>query len=145
LFVAGRAAAHAELRSAVPEPGSSLNEQPEEIRLTFSEAVGPGSTITVFGEGFREVEGLEAQVDPEQAAVLVAALPDLAPETYSVNWLVLSTDGHPASGSYTFAVLPGAERGYIAGVLIGTVAAAVLFGLAIWLLKRYFDRREKSG
>jgi len=73
---------------------------------------------------------------------LVAAVPDLAAGTYSVDWMVVSEDGHPSSGSYTFGILPEAERNFVAGVLIGTVAAAVILGLAIWLLKRIFEKRE---
>jgi methionine-rich copper-binding protein CopC len=121
------AAAHAELKSAVPSPGARLSEQPEEIRLTFSEEVGQGSSITLFGEGFREVEGLEAVVDGERPADLIAAVPELAPGTYSVNWRVLSTDVHPAAGSYTFAFLPETERGFPIGIV--ALAAAVVLGL----------------
>jgi methionine-rich copper-binding protein CopC len=137
LAFAGRAAAHAELRSAVPAPGESLSQQPEELRLTFSEAVGPGSTITLFGEGFREVEGLEARVDEEQEDVLVTAVPHLTAGTYSVNWTVLSLDGHPAAGSYTFAVLPEAERTTPAYLWPALTIAALALGLgSLWLRRK---------
>jgi methionine-rich copper-binding protein CopC len=144
LAFAGRAAAHAELRSAVPAPGESLSQQPEELRLTFSEAVGPGSTITLFGEGFREVEGLEARVDEEQEDVLVTAVPHLTAGTYSVNWTVLSLDGHPAAGSYTFAFSPepGIEKSYVIGVILGTITAVIVLALGAWRIRRWVGKRH---
>ena len=141
-LVVGGVAAHAELRSAVPAPGESLTEQPGKIRLTFSEAVRPGSTITLFGEGFREIGGVEARVDPEQADVLVAVVPELAAGTYSVNWLVVSVDGHPASGSYTFGVLAEAEGDGVSLVFWGgVVVVAIGVGLVLlwgWRTKKIF-------
>jgi methionine-rich copper-binding protein CopC len=129
--------AHAELRAAVPAPGASLSEQPEEIRLMFSEAVGPGSTITLFGEGFREIGGLTAEVDPERPEVLVTAVPELEAGNYSVQWMVLSLDGHPASGSYSFAVSAEAEGGFPVVVWGGVVVAAVVvLGVGAWVVRR---------
>ncbi len=124
--------AHAELLSAVPAPGQNLDKQPGELRLTFSEEVGPGSTITLFGEGFQEIDGLAATVDVDERAQLVTAVPALEPGTYSVNWLVISTDGHPASGSYTFGVLPEAATNFPVAMGLVVAATVILLGAGIW-------------
>lgn len=136
LLLVGRVAAHAELRSAVPAPGATLAEQPEEIRLTFNEAVGPGSTIMLYGAGFREIKGLEAYGDPDRPEQLVTAVPELEPGNYSVSWVVISLDGHPASGSYSFAVSAAAERGVPVVVWGGLAAAVVALGLGGWWVRK---------
>ncbi|NIP26955.1 MAG: copper resistance protein CopC, partial [Phycisphaerae bacterium] len=55
-------------------------------------------------------------LNAEKSAELIATLPDLEPGTYSVDWTVLSLDGHSASGSYTFAYSLEPERSYVIGV-----------------------------
>lgn len=142
LWAVGGAAAHAELRSAVPAPGENLTKQPKEIRLTFSEAVGEGSTIKLFGQGFREIEGVEARVETDRPEVLVAAVPNLEPGTYSVDWMVISADGHPASGSYTFDLLPEPDNAYTIGVLLGTIAAVILMWVGAWAIRRMILKKE---
>jgi methionine-rich copper-binding protein CopC len=132
----GGVMAHAELVSAVPAPGAALSERLEEIRLTFSEAVGPGSSIVVFGEGFREIEGITAEINPDLPQQMTAAIPNLDPGTYSVQWTVISADGHPAAGSYSFQLLPEAERRSPLGLIVGSLTAAAVFGVGLWLWKR---------
>jgi hypothetical protein len=140
-FAVGRVLAHTELRSAVPAPGASLIEQPEEIRLTFSEAVGPGSIVTLFGERFREIEGLETSVDPDTPEQLVTAVPQLEPGTYSVQWVALSLDGHPASGSYSFAVLEEAQTADSSGIWFWLLLVIAFLGLVFSALR---GTRNKS-
>ena len=102
-------AAHAELIDAQPAPGAELAESPAEIRLTFSEAIGPQSEILLFGEGFQAISGVEAQNDPNDPAVIFATLPALDSDNYTVQWTAMSDDGHEISGTYSFSV--GAEVG----------------------------------
>lgn len=129
---ANRLLAHAELRSAVPAPGQNLTKQPEEIRLTFSEEVGPGSTITLYAEGFREITGTAASPDPEHPEQLVTAVPNLDPGVYAVQWLVLSTDGHPASGSYTFQLSPSIGPQLSPPLILALTIVLLLIAFSIW-------------
>lgn len=104
LATAAIVAAHAELVDAQPAPGATLPEAPTEIRLTFSEPVGAQSEILLFGHDFQAVDGVVAQVDPAHPEEIVATLPALAEDTYTVQWSATSDDGHEISGSYSFTV-----------------------------------------
>lgn len=94
--------AHAELLSASPSPGETLEKSPAEIRLAFSEPIGAGSDVFVFSEGFTYIDKLTTRIERERE--LVATLPPLAPDDYTVQWTAVSSDGHSVSGSYSFRV-----------------------------------------
>ncbi|GIK56826.1 MAG: hypothetical protein BroJett015_24890 [Chloroflexota bacterium] len=102
LAVTAVAHAHAELRTAVPAPGSIVTYSLAEIRLTFSEPITKESAILLFTEGFQPVTGIMAQVEPGNPHTLITTMPRLSPGDYTVQWTAVSTDGHPTSGSYTF-------------------------------------------
>ena len=94
--------AHAELISATPAPGSSVDSLTE-IRLVFSEPVGAGSQIELL-QDFVTVAALQPVVDPNEATVLVTAVPPLPDGVYTVQWTITSADGHPISGSYSLGI-----------------------------------------
>jgi methionine-rich copper-binding protein CopC len=98
------AEAHAELLSAYPAPGARLATTPTEIRLTFSERIGLGSSVRLFGPQFRPVSNVTSGLDPAAPEELRAFPPQLAPDIYTVEWNVASVDGHAVSGSYAFEV-----------------------------------------
>ncbi|MBO1900997.1 copper resistance protein CopC [Leucobacter weissii] len=81
----------------------------EAIRLTFNNEVLPsGSEIVVTapdgedaGDGAPEAEGRE---------VVQRLAPDLEPGRYGVAWRVVSSDGHPIEGAFSFDVDPGSTE-----------------------------------
>jgi methionine-rich copper-binding protein CopC len=127
LLSASTAHAHAELVSAEPAPGALLATSPGMVQLEFSEALRPGSGVTIFGSGFRSVSGVEAAVDLTQPTRLVATVPELTPDTYTVQWTSLSVDGDMLSGSYAFGVQPPPER----PIVVVALLSAGLIGLAL--------------
>jgi methionine-rich copper-binding protein CopC len=127
---------HAELVSSYPAPGAVVAGTPPEIRLTFNERIGLGSTLQIFGKAFRAVPGVTAGVDPAAPQLLRAIPPPLAPDTYTVEWTAASLDGHTVSGSFAFAVTPAAAAGPSSGpgwlvAIIAAIVAAAL-GFAAW-------------
>lgn len=104
VLIASSGAAHPMLLEAVPEPGAVLAASPPQVRLVFSEPVAESSSIVIFHETFQEVAGIEANSDPESPEVVSAALPELLPDTYTVQWTVAGADGHEITGTYTFQV-----------------------------------------
>lgn len=97
------AAAHATLLSSDPADGSVLERQPEAISLQFSERV------SVQADGIRVVDASGDRVDRGAAAAdgATATSPlrdDLPDGTYVVSWRVVSADGHPVRGAFTFSV-----------------------------------------
>lgn len=117
--------AHTDLLTADPVPGALLSRSPQEIRLIFGEPNDPLSRITIFTPGFRAIPGVVTSVNPAAPEQLIATVPPLAPDTYTVQWMAVATDKHIVRGSYTFGVRPQ-EQWYL------WLSAAVT--LAIWLL-----------
>jgi copper transport protein len=100
------AGAHALLRDSDPAAGSSVDQAPRRVVLSFTERPEPGlSSIQVLDTSGRRVEqGQSAPVqgDPLQLAV---GLGDLADGTYTVSWRAVSRDdGHVSAGSFAFGV-----------------------------------------
>nr|WP_272902508.1 copper resistance CopC family protein [Brevibacterium daeguense] len=103
LMFAPAALAHDQLIASNPEDGSELEQQPDWLELEFSgEIQEMGAEIQVMENGERDVSAGEIAVE---GATLTSALPDdLAPAEYSVIWRVVSSDGHPISGEFTFTL-----------------------------------------
>lgn len=104
LLVVGSAVAaqaHAGLEGTDPPDGAVLPEAPATLTLSFTEAVvaTEGGIVVVDGHGTETV--LEARsVDTD----VVVDLPPLADGGHLVSWRVVSGDGHPVSGAFTFTV-----------------------------------------
>ena len=136
--------AHAELLSAYPEPGATLDATPPEIRLTFSERIGPGSSLQLFRPQFRAVAGVQSGVDPAAPQQLRAFTQPLPPDTYTVAWRAISVDGHEVTGSYAFAIrTPAAPPPVPAWWPIGAALGALVVGVIVWPVVR--RRRRRRG
>ncbi|MEI3866365.1 copper resistance CopC family protein [Microbacterium sp. CCNWLW134] len=102
--VAAPAAAHDEIVSSSPEPGSTITVVPEEISLTFS-----GEILTDFNAVIIEVAAADGQNlasgDPiiDGTTVTQAVRPGQA-GVFTVRWRVVSSDGHPISNEYQYTV-----------------------------------------
>lgn len=98
------AQAHATLIGTDPEEGAVLEVAPETITFTFDEAVTlPPAGVTVFDAKGKEVTS-EATASGTEMRVALAKASSLGDGTYVVAWRAVSADGHPISGSLTFAV-----------------------------------------
>ena len=100
------AGAHALLRDSDPAAGSSLDQAPRRVVLSFTERPEVGlSSIQVLDTSGRRVEqGQSAPVQGEPLQLAVG-LGDLADGTYTVSWRVVSKDdGHVTAGSFAFGV-----------------------------------------
>jgi copper transport protein len=140
-----RGEAHTTLLASDPAAGSQLSASPSRVRLLFSEPIEPElATVSVSGStGERRV--LTAAGDPHDVHAILAPLDSLASGSYRVAWHVVSADGHPVGGSYTFSVgmgvggapppaAPASDTSETAeGVTVGgaPVIAALLRGAAV--------------
>ncbi|HEY8094090.1 MAG TPA: copper resistance protein CopC, partial [Acidimicrobiales bacterium] len=130
---AGPAHAHAALESSVPAGASVLDTAPTDITLDFDEPVtaGPGSVRLIDSSGRDITLGASEQgADP---TVVVTPVPEIPDGAYVVAWRVISQDGHPADGAFTFQVgRAGAidTRDLIASVLSQQGGDAVVAQLA---------------
>ena len=104
---AALAEAHAQLARSAPPAASTLRSAPPEIKLWFTENLEPSFSRAhlVDGQG-RRVDGVEARVDAENAALLrMTVPPTLGPGRYTVAYRVVSVDSHVTSGELTFRIV----------------------------------------
>ena len=96
---------HATLLRSTPAANSHLTTPPETIRLVFSEQVVPEmSQITLGGPDGSSVL-LKVATDPHDVHTLVGTVPGGSTNgRYKVTWRILSADGHPVGGNFTFAM-----------------------------------------
>jgi copper transport protein len=99
--------AHAVLVRTSPLPSSVVNRPPPVVLLTYSEAVEPRFAIVSVtnAAGQQQIAGppRRSATDPN---TLVVPLHRLAQGWDLVYWRVISVDGHPVRGAFTFAVGP---------------------------------------
>jgi copper transport protein len=99
--------AHAALLQTTPVASRVVTPAPKEVALRFSEAVEPRFAIVSVTDaaGAKETTGAPRR-SPANADTLVVPLKKLAEGWYLVYWRVISVDGHPVRGAFTFAVGP---------------------------------------
>jgi copper transport protein len=99
--------AHAALVRTVPEASRTLNSAPTEVRMTFSEPVEPRFAIVSVTDaaGHQQTDG-NPRRDPSDPDTLVIPVERVPQGWYLVYWRVISADGHPVRGAFTFAVGP---------------------------------------
>lgn len=102
------AAAHDSLVASSPEADSTVETLPAELTLTFSAQLidGEGATeVVVTGpDGASAIDGAPTL---DGAIVTQPLVDEAAAGEYHVIWKVVSSDGHPVSGEYSFVVTTG--------------------------------------
>ena len=107
LALAAPASAHDEIVSSTPAADEQLTAAPEEVVLTFSNNLlsldgNTGAAMTVIDDAGKDwVAG-----DPVVAAdtLTVPLQSDMPNGSYDVTWKVVSSDGHPTDGEYSFSI-----------------------------------------
>ena len=99
--------AHAALLKTTPEASRTVNSAPPEVRLTYSEPVEPRfAIVSVTDAAGRQVTSGQPEAPPGSPQTLVVPLERVPEGWYLVFWRVISADGHPVRGAFTFAVGP---------------------------------------
>lgn len=104
----GPASAHSALRSSTPADGAVLEQAPVTIDLVFNQSIS---------KNFAEVAVLDSDNQPMKvsaplvnaARVGVEIQADLGSGAYTVNYRVVSADGHPITGQVAFSVAPSSS------------------------------------
>jgi copper transport protein len=101
--------AHAVLLRTAPVASKILNAPPAQVQMTYSEPVEPRFAIVSVTDaaGDLQTSGLPTR-SPTDPSALVVPLKPLQEGWYLVYWRVISVDGHPVRGAFTFAVGPNA-------------------------------------
>jgi len=103
LAVPAPAGAHALLVESLPAEAAVLPAAPTQLVLRFNSRIEHklSQAALIDGAGARRPLAMEADAPPDR---LIAALPALAPGSYTVDWQVLSVDGHRVAGQLHFSV-----------------------------------------
>ena len=100
---------HTELKSSSPAKDERLAAPPAELKLTYTTAVEPAVAQVRLRGGDAPV-ALGPIARGETTADLVVPVDGrMVAGTYTVEWQVLGTDGHPVSGTFSFVVEVGDE------------------------------------
>lgn len=93
--------AHAHLQKSTPADNSVITTSPSNLVLNFSKAAR--LTALSIQKGDEPLQNLKPL--PTTAAQQISVpLPPLMPGTYSVNWRVVSDDGHVMAGALHFTL-----------------------------------------
>lgn len=154
LLLAGQATAappalaHSALEGTGPAEGSRVSSSPSEVSLQFNEPVSTrfGRVEVTGPDGTSRWHDGEPQVSGSVVTQPVGALGPAGP--YRVAWRVISADGHPISGAYSFTLTePGTgtpvgsesaagSRDGRGAVATGVVAAVLLLAAGVAVRRR---------
>lgn len=138
LLPASWANAHDELVATEPGIDSTVDELPESLTLRYSgELVAEDGTaqIVVTGPDGSELQDGAAVIDGAIVTQDLVADADLQ-GTVTVQWRVVSGDGHPVSGTYVFGVgeAPSETSVPAGGDEAGAEAASTLVWVAVGIV-----------
>ena len=107
LVLPAAAFAHAALLRTVPQASGTVNTPPKQIAMTFSEAVEPRfAIVSVTDAAAHQQTAGPPRRSPTNPDTLLVPLKPVKEGWYLVYWRVISVDGHPVRGAFTFAVGP---------------------------------------
>lgn len=107
LGLATPASAHAELVSTTPSNGTVLKTAPKEITLRFNAGVEPaGAAVRILDMAGSPLAGIgaPAHVDGDKSTLRVTVPAGIGTGTQAVVYRVVSADGHPIQGQFSFSV-----------------------------------------
>ncbi|MGH3663631.1 MAG: copper resistance CopC/CopD family protein [Micromonosporaceae bacterium] len=152
------AAAHATLLKTSPAQGAVVDSAPRQVTLVFSETVQPlAGHAKIIGPRGTRFDAGQPRADGDQ---LVIKMRDGAPRgTYLVSFRVVSADGHPVSGGFSFSVgepsknspkSSESDDSLVVGLLLvlrylGHAGLALLVGSAGALAIAWPARRSRRG
>ncbi|MEU4652095.1 copper resistance CopC family protein [Nocardia fluminea] len=123
-LTAGPAAAHAALSGSDPAEGARIDTAPARVTLTFNEAIQLSfASLTVVGPDGAHHEGGDLRADGSDLSTDLRALG--AAGQYTVGFRVVSEDGHPIQGSYSFELTRAATPAPAAGDTTADITAPV--------------------
>ncbi|WP_237234381.1 copper resistance CopC family protein [Rothia nasisuis] len=105
LLGANPAQAHDELLATNPADGSTLAQAPAELELTYSGDimdVDGANQVRVTNAAGDSVTSGDPEIDG--TAIRQPLSTSAAEGTYTVTWRVVSSDGHPIQGTFTYTV-----------------------------------------
>jgi copper transport protein len=113
---------HARLLRSSPAADARLTSQPQSIRLVFSEAVVAELSQVVVTGPAGSAQPVRVSLDPRDNHVLIGDVVSLPAGAHRVAWRIVSADGHPVAGNFSFSLIAVTANSAPASPL-GTVEA----------------------
>lgn len=98
--------AHAHLQQQTPAADAQVSPAPQALTLKFSEGIEANfSGVTLKGPDQQTMTtGKATRSDSDKTQLMVPVTQTLAAGQYTVEWHVVSVDGHKTKGQYHFSV-----------------------------------------
>lgn len=98
--------AHAHLKHQYPAADANVDAAPQALTLNFSEGIEPKfSGVKITGAKQQDVKtGPVKRNENDKTQLIVPLEQALTPGEYTVEWHVVSVDGHKTTGNYHFSV-----------------------------------------
>ncbi|WP_338641024.1 copper resistance CopC family protein [Burkholderia pyrrocinia] len=104
ISIAPMAFAHVFPHHQSPSAGAEV-AAPARVAIEFDGPLEPAfSSLNVSSSNGKQVNTAKAEVDPNDRKSIHVALPTLPPDTYTVHWVAVASDGHRTHGDYSFKV-----------------------------------------
>lgn len=101
----GTAFAHAKLVKSDPPNRATLNVAPKQIQLWFNEEIeGNFATISLQDADGNTITDASPEAVPDDLKSVVLPLTEITPGRYTVNFRIMSTDGHVVESNYNFTL-----------------------------------------
>lgn len=94
--------AHTGLESSNPQNGEVINEQLEQIKLTFEGKIEQGSTFTLQNTNGKSIVVNRITITENELSGDLSS--PLENGEYTVNWSIIGADGHLMEDSFSFTV-----------------------------------------
>lgn len=105
LFQANAVMAHATLVKSDPPRRASLSSAPKYIQLWFNEKVeGSYASVTVLDSNKNSITENSPEVILDDPKSIILNLPQIEPGLYTVQYRVMSVDGHVIESNFDFSV-----------------------------------------
>lgn len=98
--------AHAYITNSNPGENEILDSSPEQVNIEFNEKIQSGFySLNVLNSSGEKVDKKDAKIDEETFRSMSVSLEDNLPnDVYTVEWRVVSADGHTVSGIIPFSI-----------------------------------------
>ncbi|HQV89785.1 MAG: copper resistance CopC family protein [Nitrosomonas sp.] len=105
LFQVNSVLAHATLVKSDPPRRASLSSSPKQIQLWFNEKIeGSYASVTVLDSNKKSITENNPEVVLDDPKSVVLNIPQMEPGRYTVQYRVMSVDGHVIASSYDFSI-----------------------------------------